>query len=49
MIDGQNFFDELVRNNLIAYDTIQKLQQIKEIVTKLIVCWTIITSNTIIR
>ena len=25
MIDGQNFFDQPIRNNLITYDNIQKL------------------------
>ena len=25
MIDGQNFFDQSVKNNLITYDSIQKI------------------------
>ena len=26
MIDGQNFFDQLVRNNFITYDIIRKIE-----------------------
>ena len=49
MIDGQNFFDQPVRNNFITYDSIRKLQQVKKMITQLVVCWTIIISKTIIR
>ena len=30
MIDGQNFFDQPVRNNLIAYDNIRKISPSQE-------------------
>ena len=49
MINGQNFFDQSVRNYLITYDGIQKLQQVKGITTQLVVCWIIIISKTILR
>ena len=49
MIDEQNIFDQSVRKNLITYDSIKKLQQVKEMITQLVVCWTIIISKTIIR
>ena len=38
MIDGQNFFDQPVRNNLIIYDR----SGINEMITQLVVSWTII-------
>ena len=37
MINGQNFFDQAVRNDLITYDHI-RLQQVKEMITQLVVC-----------
>ena len=37
MMDGQNFFDQPVRNVLITYDNIQKLQQVKEKIIQLVV------------
>ena len=49
MIDGQNIFDQAVRNNLITHDSIKKLQQIKEMITQQVICWTIIISKIIIR
>ena len=49
MIDGESFFDQSVENNLRTYDSIQKLQQVKEMIIQLVVCWTIIISNTIIK
>ena len=49
MINRQNFFDQPVRNNLIAHNRIQKLQQVKEMITQLVVCWTTIISKTIRR
>ena len=33
IIDGQNFFDQPKRNNLTIYDNIQKLQEVKEMIT----------------
>ena len=38
MIDEQNIFDQSVRKNLITYDSIKKLQQVKEMITQLVVC-----------
>ena len=49
MIDGQNFFDHPVRNNLITYGSVRKIIKVKEMITQLVVCWTIIISKTIIR
>ena len=49
MIDEQNFFDQSVRNNLITYDSILKLQQVKEVIAQLVVCKTIVISKNIIR
>ena len=49
MINGQNFFDQSLRNNLITYDGIQKFQQVKGIITQLVVCWIIIISKTILK
>ena len=37
MIDGKKFFVKPVKNNLITYDNIQKLQLVKEMITKLVV------------
>ena len=49
MINGQNFFDQSLRNNLITYDGIQKFQQVQGIITQLVVCWIIIISKTILK
>ena len=48
MIDGQNFFDKPVRINLITYDSTRKIAT-DQGDDKLVVCWTIIISKTIIR
>ena len=48
MFDGYNFFDQTVRNNLITCDSVQKLKQIQEMITQLVVCWIIIISKTVI-
>ena len=37
MIDGKKLFVKPVKNNLITYDNIQKLQLVKEMITKLVV------------
>ena len=47
MIDGENFFDQPIRNNLKTYDNIRK--QVKKMLTQLVVCWTMIISINIIR
>ena len=53
MIDGGNFFDQPIRNNLIIFENnltiFEKLQQVKEMIMQLVVCWTIIISKNIIR
>ena len=49
IVDGKNVFNQPVKNNLTTYDSIKKLQQVKEMITKLVVCWTIIISETIIK
>ena len=38
MTDGQNIFDEVVKNDLMIYHNIQALQQVKEMIEKLFVC-----------
>ena len=49
MNDGQNVSDQPVRNNLCIYMLVfEKLQQIKGMITQLVVCCTIIISKTII-
>ena len=49
MTDGQNFFDQLVRNKLRTYDSTQKLATGQGLITQLVVFWTIIISKNIIR
>ena len=49
IVDGKNVFNQPVKNNLTTYDSIKKLQQVKEMITQLVVCWTIIISKTIIK
>ena len=49
MFDGQNFFDQPVRYNLRIYDSIQNIAWLKEMITRLVLCWTIIISEIIIR
>ena len=46
MIDGQNFFDQPVESDLKTYG---KLQLVKEMITLLVVCLTIIISKIIIK
>ena len=48
-VDGKNVFNQPVKNNLTTYDSIEKLQQVKEMITQLVVCWTIIISKAIIK
>ena len=42
MIDGINFFDKSVKNDLITYATFGRLQLVNEIITQLVVCSIII-------
>ena len=46
MIDGQNFFDQPVESDLKTYE---KLKLVKEMITLLVVCLTIIISKIIIK
>ena len=46
MIDGQEFFDQPIRNNLITNDNIQKIARGQGDITQLVVCQTIIISKT---
>ena len=48
MIDGQTFFDQPVRSDLITYGSIQKFGTGQEDNYR-VVCWTMITSKTIRR
>ena len=38
MIDGQNYFDEPIRNNSITFIIFEKFQQVKEMIMKLVAC-----------
>ena len=38
MIDGQNFVDQPVRNNLITYNNIQKVATGNEMIIRIVVC-----------
>ena len=39
MINGENFFDQPIKNNKVRYEkTLEKLLQIKEMITQLVVC-----------
>ena len=50
MIDGQNIFDQTVKNDLRTYDNIQKIAIGQgDDYTIMVVCWTIIISKIIIK
>ena len=49
MIDGNNFFDEPEINDLITYDSIQKIATGQGHDYTTVFCWTIIISKTIRR
>ena len=49
MINGQNFFNQPIKNDLRAYDNVKKMQLVKEMITLLFFCWTIIISKIIIK
>ena len=38
MINGQNSFHQPIKNNLITYNNFEKLQQLEEMITQLVVC-----------
>ena len=48
-IDGQNFFDQPIRNDLKTLIIFEKFERVKVMVTQLVVCWTMFISKTIIR
>ena len=47
MVDGKNFFNQPVNNNMKTNDNIQKLQQVKEMIRQLVVSWTKFISKNI--
>ena len=49
MINGQNFFNQPIKNDLRAYDNVEKMQLVKEMITLLFFSWTIIISKIIIK
>ena len=44
MIDEKNFFDQPVKSDMRIVYTIPKLQQVKEMITQMAVCWIVIIS-----
>ena len=38
VINGQNFFDQPIKNNNVTYDNIRKIVQVKEMIIQLVVC-----------
>ena len=38
MINGENFFDQSIKDNKVTYETLEKLLQVKEMITQLVVC-----------
>ena len=45
VIDGKKFFfDQPVKSDIRTYDNIRKLQQVKDMITQLLICWIIIIS-----
>ena len=38
MITGENFFDQPIKNNKVTYEKLEKLLQVKEMITQLVVC-----------
>ena len=38
MINGENFFDQPVKNNKVIYENIRKIATGKEMITQLVVC-----------
>ena len=49
MIDAKNVFDKPAKINMTTYNNIQKLQQFKDMITKLVVCWIMIISVNAIK
>ena len=49
LIDGKNFYDQLINDQSKGMMKLEKLQQEKEIITQLVVCQTINTSKTTIN
>ena len=38
MINGENVFDQPIKNNKVTFENIRKLLQVKEMITQLVVC-----------
>ena len=38
MINRENAFDQSIKNNKITYKTLEKLLEVKEMITQLVVC-----------
>ena len=38
MINGENVFDQPVKNNKVTYENIRKTSTVKEMITQLVVC-----------
>ena len=49
MTDAKNVFDKPAKINMTTYNNIQKLQQFKDMITKLVVCWIMIISVNAIK
>ena len=49
MLDEKCFFDEPVKNNLRTCKVFEKVKQLKQMITQVIVCETIVILKTIIR
>ena len=47
MTDGKNIFDQTIRSNMKTYDNIKKLEQVKMMITQLVVCWIIRKQQTL--
>ena len=49
MIDGENFFDQSINNNLKTYEILEKWLLVKEMIIQLVINWTIHISKIVIK
>ena len=49
MIDRKNFFDRPINSGLKTYENIKKIATVKEIITRLVVCYIILTFKIITK
>ena len=49
MIDGKNFFDQPINSGLKTYENIRKIATVKEMITRLVVCYIILTFKIITK